>query len=148
MLDSITWGFVTVSGMNVLFNMLVVNNWTTQSTGLECATGKRWLVRIYFLTFNLLGVVVISNIVTSFIINAFFQQLVAINNQETDELIDGEAVITGKKAVFDASEITGTKTGLRMTDYFARITTKPTDAELNEREVLHRLFSSGSEGTA
>jgi len=129
------------SGVNVLFNMLVVNNWTTQSTGLECATGSKWLVRIYFLAYNLLGVIGISNVITSFVINAYFQQLVTIQMEETDEHIDGEAVITGKKAMFDASVITGTKTGLRMSNYIARIQPKYKDVELDEREALRHLFS-------
>ena len=135
------------SGMNVLFNMLVVNNWTTQSSGLECATGSKWLVRLYLLAFNILGVVVISNIVTSFVINAFFQQLATIGKGEMDEHIGGEAIISGKKALFDASKITGTKTGLRETNFFAQMIPKHRDVELDEREALHRLFSSASEGS-
>lgn len=130
------------SGMNVLFNMLVVNNWTTQSSGLECATGDKWKVRLYMFSFHLLGVVGLSNVITSFIINAFFQQLATVSSrQEPDENADGEAVIRGKEALFDPSTITGTNTGIRKSAYFARITPNYMDIELDERDVLRGLFS-------
>ena len=63
------------SGLNVLFNWLVVNNWTTQTEGMEYATENKWLVRLFFLCFYILGVIGISNVITSFVINAFFHQL-------------------------------------------------------------------------
>ena len=63
------------SGLNVLFNWLVVNNWTTQTVGMEYATEKKWLVKLFFLCFYILGVIGISNVITSFVINAFFRQL-------------------------------------------------------------------------
>ena len=66
------------SGLNVLFNWLVVNNWTTQTEGMEYAvslTTNKWLVRLFFLCFYILGVIGISNVITSFVINAFFRQL-------------------------------------------------------------------------
>lgn len=63
------------SGLNVLFNWLVVNNWTTQTQGMEAAYEKKWLVRLFFLCFYILGVIGISNVITSFVINAFFRQL-------------------------------------------------------------------------
>ena len=63
-----------ISGMNVLFNLLVVNNWTECEIGFEYVTGGKW-VRWFFFTFHMVGVVVINNVVIAFIINAFFQQL-------------------------------------------------------------------------
>ena len=63
------------SGLNVLFNWLVVNNWTTQTEGMEYATENKWHVRLFFLCFYILGVIGISNVITSFVINAFFHQL-------------------------------------------------------------------------
>lgn len=63
-----------VSGMNVLFNLLVVNNWTECEIGYEYVTGGK-CVRFFFFAFHVVGVVVINNVVIAFIINAFFQQL-------------------------------------------------------------------------
>lgn len=133
------------SSMNVLFNLLVVNNWTTQADGMEHATGNKWTVRLYTLSFYVLGVIGISNVVTSFIINAFFQQLQTLEHRQGPaEAIEGEAVIRGSKAVFDSSTITGTDTGLRHSVYFARIKPRNLDVELDERAALRRLFSRGS----
>jgi len=133
------------SGMNVLFNMLVVNNWTTQASGFEHATGNKLMVRLFFMTFHLLGVTVISNVITSCIINAFFQQQKKIHNRQRRETkVEGEAVLHGGQAVFDTSNITGTATGLDGSVYYARIKSKHHDVELDEREALRGLFSKTS----
>lgn len=127
---------------------IVVNNWTTQTTGLEHATGDKWLVRLFFFSFYVLGVIGISNVITSFIINAFFQQLATVEHmQGPEETIEGEATIgggRGLRAVFDPSTITGTKTGLTGSVYFARIKAANMDVELDEREALRKLFSRSS----
>ena len=105
------------SGMNVLFNWLVVNNWTTQTSGMEHATGNKWLVRLFFLSFYLLGVIGISNVITSFIISAFFQQLKTLEGGQLKEENDTEEPKTeepqgdsGSSPVFDISSHTSTST--------------------------------------
>ncbi|KAL7551472.1 hypothetical protein ACHAWF_014665 [Thalassiosira exigua] len=129
------------SSMNVLFNWLVINNWTTQTTGLISATGNEWLVRLFFFVFYLLGVIGISNVITSLIINAFFEQLTIIEQRKApDENVDGEATISGAQAEFDPSSITGTSTSVRGT-FIARVQPNHTDVEMNEREALRLLFS-------
>ena len=95
-----------ISGMNVLFNLLVVNNWTEVEIGFEYVTGRKW-VRIFFFCFHLLGVIVISNVVTSFIINAYFQQMKTIAQRlGWEEIIENEALLKGARGIFDAT--TGT----------------------------------------
>eukprot|EP00584_Thalassiosira_punctigera_P014654 CAMPEP_0172548632 /NCGR_PEP_ID=MMETSP1067-20121228/17872_1 /TAXON_ID=265564 ORGANISM="Thalassiosira punctigera, Strain Tpunct2005C2" /NCGR_SAMPLE_ID=MMETSP1067 /ASSEMBLY_ACC=CAM_ASM_000444 /LENGTH=816 /DNA_ID=CAMNT_0013335873 /DNA_START=47 /DNA_END=2497 /DNA_ORIENTATION=+ len=133
------------SGMNVLFNMLVVNNWPNQASGLECATGNKLLVRLFFASFYLLGVTGIGNVITSFIINAFFQQMNTIEHRQgPDEKVEGEAVISGAQAVFDTTSITGTSTGLQHITYVARISSRHRDVEVDERAALRQLFSGPS----
>ncbi|KAL7471996.1 hypothetical protein ACHAXS_012301 [Conticribra weissflogii] len=135
------------SGMNVLFNLIVVNNWTECEIGFEYVTGKKYLVRLFFFCFHLIGVIGISNVVTSFIINAFFQQLKTIEQRKGwEEKIDGEAVINGSRAVFDASKVTGTETGVQGTQYYARIQPKHVDVELDERAALRSLFTRTQSG--
>lgn len=138
------------SGMNVLFNWLVVNNWTTMTSGMEHAisgmghvTESKWLVRLFFFSFYLLGVIGIGNVITSFIINAFFQKVQTIEDRQgPDEVVKGgEATIRGSRAVFTAAQITGTDTGVRDTVFFAHIKPKHMDVELDERSALKRLFS-------
>ena len=99
-----------MSGMNVLFNLLVVNNWTECEIGFEAVTGGKW-VRFFFLGFHVLGVILVNNLVIAFIINEFFQQLATVNSLTGVEEVKGEAIIKGEHdrlgAKFDASSITG-----------------------------------------
>lgn len=128
------------SGMNVLFNLLVVNNWTECEIGYEYVTGGK-LVRIFFFTFHLLGVIVISNVVTSFVINAYFQQLeTLVQRQGWEETVEGEAVLKGERGVFDATTVTGTETGAEST-YIARLAPRHMDVEIDERAILRHLFT-------
>ena len=90
------------SGMNVMFNLLVVNNWTECAAGFEYTTGDKWLVRSFFFAYHVLAVIGIGNIVTSFVINAFFQQMKTVEQRKGwEETIDGEAIIKGSIAMFD-----------------------------------------------
>jgi two pore calcium channel protein len=131
------------SGMNVLFNLLVVNNWTNCEIGFEYVTGNK-KVRLFFLAFHLLGVIVICNVVTSFIINAYFQQMeTVVQRLGWEEKVEGEAVITGERGVFDATMVTGTKTGAN-TVYIARIAPRHLDIETDERAALRNLFTQTS----
>jgi hypothetical protein len=70
------------SGMNVLFNLLVINNWTECEVGYEAVTQSKW-VRLYFLGFHILGVVLVNNLVTAFIITSFLQQLAIFLCEQT-----------------------------------------------------------------
>ena len=131
------------SGMNVLFNLLVVNNWTECEIGFEYVTGGKW-VRIFFFSFHLLGVIVISNVVTSFIINAYFQQMkTLVQRLGWEEHVEGEAMIKGARGVFDATTVTGTITGANSI-YIARIAPRHMDVEVDERAALRNLFTRTS----
>jgi len=132
-----------VSAMNVLFNLLVVNNWTECEIGYEATTQSRW-VRLYFLAFHILGVILINNLVIAFIINAFLQQLAIFQAQSNEEVVDGEAVIANRRARFNASTITGTKTGLTG-EYMVRYRrTNSERSDEHEQERLRRLFTQTS----
>lgn len=61
-----------MSGMNVLFNLLIVNNWTECEIGFEVVVGK-W-ARAFFFLFHIIGVVLINNLVCAFIITVFMDQ--------------------------------------------------------------------------
>ena len=87
-----------MSAMNVMFNLIVVNNWTTCEGGYEAVTGgkvskrgnsylephsstliicfvKPKMVRFFFFSFHIVGVVLVNNIVMAFVINAFLSHL-------------------------------------------------------------------------
>lgn len=75
-----------ISSMNVLFNLLVVNNWTECEIGYEAATQSRW-PRLYFLAFHIFGVILMNNLVVAFIINAFLEQLALRKEQVGEEVV-------------------------------------------------------------
>ncbi|CAB9519936.1 pore calcium channel protein 1 [Seminavis robusta] len=131
-----------ISAFNVLFNLLVVNNWTECEIGFEAVSQTRW-VRYYFFAFHFAGVILVNNLVVAFFINAFLAQgKILANRKEELALDNGEAVIHGREASFDASEITGTRTSVRG-GFIARIRT--THAEEDEQDRLRRLFTQTSE---
>ena len=132
-----------LSGINVLFNLLVVNNWTNCEIGFEAVTGAKW-VRLFFLSFHVLGVILVNNLVIAFIINAFFQQLETVNSRSREDILEGEAVIRGERALFDASHVTGTQTGATGGSYIARIRARHKDIEVDEHNDLRRLFTQKS----
>jgi hypothetical protein len=51
----------------VLFELLVVNQWHVITEGFVLAAGSRW-VRLYFIAFHLLTVIVVLNIFTAFVL--------------------------------------------------------------------------------
>ena len=129
-----------ISAFNVLFNLLVVNNWTQCEIGFEAVTQAKW-VRYFFFAFHFSGVVMVNNLVTSFFINAFLQQKVISENRKDELLVEGEAVIHGREATFDATQVTGTRTSLSGA-YIARI--RSNHAEEDEQDRLRRLFTQTS----
>jgi len=108
-----------LSGMNVLFNLLVVNNWMVCEIGFEAATEAKW-VRLFFLSFHIMGVILVNNLVIAFVISNFLSQLAIFRENTGAEVVEGEAVIQDRRALFDASQITGTKTSVSGA-YFARL---------------------------
>lgn len=137
-----------LSGMNVLFNLLVVNNWFVIEDGFEATTEGRW-VRLYFLSFHILGVILVNNLVIAFIINNFLEQL-AMHQERADEeiVVEGsDAVIRDRRAILlDASQITGTKTSLSG-KYIARLGHAHSDTvdDKHHHDRLRAMFTqSGS----
>ncbi len=128
------------SSMNVLFNLLVVNNWTTCIEGFEYTTGGK-NVRFFFLIFHILCVTVISNVITSVVINSFFQQLEVLEQRYGHNERVGRTSIRGSRAFFAANELTGTKTGVQG-KYSAQIRAVNFDVDVDERAVMRRVFGS------
>lgn len=129
----------------VLFNLLVVNNWTQCEVGFEAVTGTKW-VRFFFLAFHLFGVVLINNLVVAFVISKVLEQLKQISKHEKEEIVgDGEAIIRGSRAIFNAAEITGTKTSLSG-GYIARFARSSSDVTNEKRQQrLRDLFTQNGE---
>eukprot|EP00521_Asterionellopsis_glacialis_P014788 CAMPEP_0195301872 /NCGR_PEP_ID=MMETSP0707-20130614/30087_1 /TAXON_ID=33640 /ORGANISM="Asterionellopsis glacialis, Strain CCMP134" /LENGTH=536 /DNA_ID=CAMNT_0040364959 /DNA_START=53 /DNA_END=1666 /DNA_ORIENTATION=- len=132
-----------LGGMNVLFNLLVVNNWTECEAGFEAVTESRW-TRLFFFAFHIAGVVMVNNVVVAVVINHFIDQWDKQHELNSLDHVTGEAIIVGRHAIFNAREITGTKTGATG-DYVARVRRT---SQMGQQAFLRRIFSrSSSEGS-
>jgi two pore calcium channel protein len=136
-----------LSGMNVLFNLLVVNNWFVIEDGFEATTEGRW-VRLYFFSFHILGVILVNNLVIAFIINNFLEQLAGQRERAEEEIIveGSDAVIRDRRAILmDASQITGTRTSLTG-KYIARLGHAHSDIvdENHHHDRLRAMFTQSN----
>ena len=131
------------SALNVLFNLLVVNNWTECQSGFEAVTQNRYN-RLFFILFHICGVVLVNNLVLAFIINAFIKQWDFRHEKLKTLVIEGEAVITGRQALFDATKVTGTTTDLTG-QYTAKIGQHRAHFdEEHQQRILKSMFTSTS----
>jgi len=130
-----------LGGMNVLFNLLVINNWTECEAGFEAVTQSKW-TRLFFLAFHIAGVIMVNNVVIAIVINQFIDQWDKQHEYNSLANVEGEAIIVGRHAIFNAREITGTKTGATG-DYVARVRRT---SQLGQHAFLRRVFSRGSSG--
>ena len=107
------------------------------------------MVRLFFLFFHIFGVIFVNNLVIAFIISAFFEHLEQAQEGPTDEMVgNGEAILRGHQAIFDATEVTGTKTALSG-GYIARLRHKPSDhGRREDKERLRKLFTQTSSRVA
>jgi two pore calcium channel protein len=136
-----------ISAVNVLFNLLVINNWTECESGFEAVTQGKW-VRWYFISFHLLGVILVNNLVIAFVINNFMQHFNQLKEDQRQEpsLIIGNAVIdvANRQVKFDSSHVTGTRTNLTG-DYIARYrrsgSSRLSDGQYRGPDRLRQLFT-------
>lgn len=132
-----------IGGMNVLFNLLVVNNWFVCEEGYEAVTQAKW-VRLFFLSYHVIGVILVNNLVIAFIINKFLHQMAYTKHLSTVGVEHiGESVHIGEgRAVFDASKVTGTVTNIQG-DYIAYFRQSSSDMndEQHDRERFRTLFT-------
>jgi len=140
--DSEYWGNSfndMMSSYNVLYNLLIVNNWTTEADGLLAVTGTK-ISRWYFITFHLFAVLVIFNIVVAIVLDSFIEEYQNNPNNKAKSIETDEAVIGGGQAVFDASSITGTQTNLTGS-YVAKFKGGKA-GRAAKRSMLKNLFSA------
>lgn len=130
-----------MSSINVLYNLLIVNNWTQEADGLLAVTGTK-VSRWYFISFHLVAVMVIFNIVVAIVLDSFIDEYQNNPNNQAKSIETDEAVIGGGKAVFDASSITGTQTSLSG-NYVAKVK-GGRKGRAAKRSMLKNLF--GNEG--
>ena len=74
-----------------LFDLMVVNQWHILARGPEIVTGTKW-TRLYFVSFHLICVIVVLNIFTAFVLEAFIMEYANVQdrNKNKNKLL-GEA---------------------------------------------------------
>ncbi|CAI0549728.1 unnamed protein product [Linum tenue] len=72
------------NGMVTLFNLLVMGNWQVWMQSYTELTGSRWTVA-YFISFYLITVLLLLNLVVAFVLEAFFAEMELEASEENDE---------------------------------------------------------------
>lgn len=121
----------------------MVNNWFVCEIGFEAVTEGKWC-RLFFLAFHVIGVILVNNLVIAFVINKFLEEL-AIYREHTNAELVGETMIRDRLAVFDATTVTGTKTGVGG-KYMARLKHADSDhvGADHHHDRLRTLFTQTS----
>ncbi|KAL9664980.1 hypothetical protein QQ045_020389 [Rhodiola kirilowii] len=96
------------NGMVTLFNLLVMGNWQDWMQGYRELTGSTWSIA-YFISFYLITVLLLLNLVIAFVLEAFFAEMEIEDSVKCDG--DKEAEESSRRRRF-----TGTKTRSQRVD--------------------------------
>ncbi|KAL3714981.1 hypothetical protein ACJRO7_006829 [Eucalyptus globulus] len=72
------------NGMVTLFNLLVMNNWQDWMQSYKELTGTSWTL-IYFISFYLITVLLLLNLVVAFVLEAFFTEMDLESSENCEE---------------------------------------------------------------
>jgi hypothetical protein len=125
-----------LSGANVCFNLLVINNWNEMESGIV-AVAQTKLSRYFFLTFYIMGVMIVNNLVIALVIGYFLDEFES-DNEEVDDVFE-----SGRELVFDSDELPTSK---EFGKYVARLNPKYRLTAMNSKKVLKQLFSQRVRG--
>jgi hypothetical protein len=120
-----------LSGANVCFNLLVINNWNEMESGIV-AVAQTKLSRYFFLTFYIMGVMIANNLVIALVIGYFLDEFES-ESEDVDDVFE-----SGRELVFDSDEMPTPK---EFGKYVARLNTKYRQTALKSKRVLKQLFS-------
>eukprot|EP00557_Chaetoceros_sp_GSL56_P008415 CAMPEP_0176506338 /NCGR_PEP_ID=MMETSP0200_2-20121128/16977_1 /TAXON_ID=947934 /ORGANISM="Chaetoceros sp., Strain GSL56" /LENGTH=835 /DNA_ID=CAMNT_0017905957 /DNA_START=250 /DNA_END=2757 /DNA_ORIENTATION=+ len=125
-----------LSGANVCFNLLVINNWNEMESGIV-AVAQTKLSRFYFLTFYIMGVMIVNNLVIALVIGYFLDEFES-DNDEVDDVFE-----SGRELVFDSDQMPTPK---EFGKYVARLNPKYRLTAMKSKKVLKQLFSQRVRG--
>ncbi|OVA14926.1 EF-hand domain [Macleaya cordata] len=77
------------NGMVTLFNLLVMGNWQVWMQGYKELTGTSWTL-VYFISFYLITVLLLLNLVVAFVLEAFFAEIDLDKSSESEDGNKGE----------------------------------------------------------
>ncbi len=125
-----------LSGMNVCFNLLVINNWNEMESGIIAISNK--YSRYYFLAFFICGVIIVNNLVVAIVIDYFVSELDAVDEEvEARETRAGLKKLegNGKQILFDGEKL---PEGKEKRKYVAHI--RPGLTGQQQKKLLGRLI--------
>ncbi|XP_020581942.1 LOW QUALITY PROTEIN: two pore calcium channel protein 1 [Phalaenopsis equestris] len=96
------------NGMVTLFNLLVMGNWQVWMQSYKDLTGSSWTL-VYFVSFYLITVLLLLNLVIAFVLEAFFAEMELESTTKSDDTKDA-------LARNDRRRLTGLKTRSRAVD--------------------------------
>ncbi|KAI5652642.1 hypothetical protein M9H77_29829 [Catharanthus roseus] len=111
------------NGMVTLFNLLVMGNWQVWMQSYKDLTGSPWTY-VYFISFYIITVLLLLNLVVAFVLEAFFAEL---ELEESEKCEDGE----NKEGSRKGRRNLGTKTRSQRVDMLLH---HMLSAELNKTE--------------
>jgi len=122
-----------LSGVNVCYNLLVINNWNVFESGIDAICETKYY-RFYFLTFYIFGVMIVNNLVIALIIDYFLEEVEKDGDAEDADALDDQANL-----VFDSDDMPTPKAFGR---YVATLKPDYHRTPLTKKTVLKKLFAS------
>ena len=123
-----------LSGMNVCFNLLVINNWNEMETGLIAISSK--YCRYYFFSFFVVGVIIANNLVVAVVIDFFVKELEEEKEEATKRGTNcGLKTLEGRTIIFDGDRLPD---GRKKGQYYARF--RPGLSGEQQHKMLNKLI--------
>jgi len=126
-----------LSGANVCFNLLVINNWNVMESGIV-AVAQTKVSRFFFLTFYIMGVMIVNNLVIALVIDYFHDELESGDEEEICDVFG-----SGRELVFDSDDLPTSK---KFGKYVARLNPKYRLTAMTSKRMLKKLFSQRVRG--
>lgn len=121
-----------LSGLNVCYNLLVINNWNVLESGIMAISDTKYY-RFYFLSFYVVGVMIVNNLVVALIIDYFLDEL-GTEEEEEKNALEAEANL-----VFDSDDMPTPK---QFGKYVARLNPEYRRTHGSKKKVLQKLFAA------
>jgi len=121
-----------LSGLNVCYNLLVINNWNVLESGIMAICDTKYY-RFYFLSFYIVGVMIVNNLVVALIIDYF------LDEYGTDEEEEKAALEAEANLVFDSDDMPTPK---KFGKYVARLNPEFRRTHRSKKKVLQKLFAA------
>ncbi|KAL8506571.1 hypothetical protein ACS0TY_017457 [Phlomoides rotata] len=112
------------NGMITLFNLLVMGNWQAWMQSYEVLAGTAW-THVYFVSFYLITVLLLLNLVVAFVLEAFFAEMDLESSEKSDNAETKQEKVGGRR-------LAGTKTRNQRVDALLH---HMLSAELHETET-------------